>query len=226
MFIFGSRVRGDFYRESDIDIHAIGVKSEGTRLERYRRFLVSVSWMTAEQHRQAFRNPAEVGGIIPAWRNAVILFDPQGVASAIRDDAKRWRWESLSRESDEWVAEQVTGWAEEVHRLTGSLQRRQTSTASVVRSLLAIKMAPILAVHKRILYDTENKLWDLVSARMGRQWSEVQSAALGEGGQGFKETCEAALELYAMTAHEVRHLLNRRQLQVVAHACKIAGHSL
>ena len=226
MFVFGSRVRGDFYEESDIDIHAIGEKSKGEWLERYRQFLVSVSWMTVEHHRQAFRNPAEVGVIIPAWRNALIIYDPSGVASAIKDDAKSWRWESLSRESDEWVAEQITSWAEEVHRLVGSLQLGRRSVAAVVRSLLAVKMAPILAVHKRIFYDTENKLWDLVSATMGTKWSEIQSAALVEGGQDFEDACEAALELYAMTAREVRQLLSRKQLQVVAHACKVAGRPL
>jgi hypothetical protein len=106
------------------------------------------------------------------------------------------------------------------------MQLGRTSIAAVVRSELAIKMAPILAVHRRILYDTENQLWDLVSTRMGTNWSEIQSAALGEGGQGFEDTCKAALELYAMTAREVDHLLDRRQLQVVSHACKIAGHPL
>ena len=226
VFVFGSRVRGDFYEESDIDIHVIGERSKGEWLERYRQYLVSVSWMTVEHHKQAFRNPAEVGIIIPAWRNALIIYDPYEVAASFMDEARRWRWESLGRESDEWVAEHITGWAEEVHRLVGSLQLGRRSIAAVVRSILAMKMAPILAVHLRIFYDTENQLWDLVSTRMGTKWSEVQSAALCENGQDFEDACEAALKLYAMTAREVRHLLNRKQLQVVAHACRVAGHPL
>jgi len=63
VFVFGSRVRGDFYRESDIDIQAIGDRSKGEWLERYRQFLVSVSWMTVEHHRQVFRNPSR------GWRD-------------------------------------------------------------------------------------------------------------------------------------------------------------
>jgi hypothetical protein len=220
-------VRGDAYKESDIDIHAIGrgLRSK-YRLERHRGFLVSVYWMTARQHRQAFKNPSEVGGVIPAWRNAVIVYDPRGIASDIKRDAKKWRWGSLGRESDRWVAEEITGWAEEVHRLVGSIQLGRRNAAAVVRSVLAIKMAPILAVHLRILYDSENQLWDLVCRRMGTRWARIQSAALGEGEQGFEDTCDAALQLYVTVAREVSHLLNRRQYQVVAHACEVAGHSM
>jgi hypothetical protein len=87
-------------------------------------------------------------------------------------------------------------------------------------------MAPILAVHHRILYETENKLWDLVSKRMGARWAQWQSAALGEGDQSFDETCNAALQLYVATAQEVSHLLDQRQKEVVAHACEIAGVSI
>ena len=87
-------------------------------------------------------------------------------------------------------------------------------------------MAQILAVHCRILYNTENRLWNLVSTKMGTEWTQLQSIALGEGNQNFEDTCKAALQLYAITAQEVRRLLNQRQLQVVAHACTIAGHSL
>jgi len=60
----GSWVRGDSHGESDIDIYAIG-KGPPFRLERYPGFLVSVSWTTTRKVLQAFRDPSEVGGIIP-----------------------------------------------------------------------------------------------------------------------------------------------------------------
>jgi len=222
--VFGSRVRGDAYEESDIDIHAIGKGNSG--LERHQEFLVSICWMTSTQHDQAFENPSDVGGIVPAWRNAKIIYDPKGIANSLKQKAKSWQWQHLNKKVDKWVAEQVTGYAEEVHRLFGNIQLGRRRTAAVMRSLLAIRMAQILAVHTRIFYDTENQLWNLVSARMGAEWERLQSVALGEGNQTFEDTCKAAFELYAFVAREVKHLLNRQQHQVVAHACEIAGHPL
>ena len=221
--VFGSQVREDAYKESDIDVHAIG-KGLSYRLERFRGFLVSISWATARQHHLAFKNPGEVGGIVPAWRNALILYDPQKIAEELKEKARKWQWASLGSRGDSWVAEELTGWAEEVHRLVGNLQLKRRSAASVQRSVLAIQMAKVLSVHHRILYDSENQLWDSVSAKMGKSWASVQSAALGEGGESFEDTCDAALRLFSLTAQEVKDLLDERQLQVVAHACKIAGH--
>lgn len=223
--LFGSRVRGDAYKESDIDIHAIG-RGPQYRLERYQGFLVSISWMTPAQHLQTFKNPTEAGGIIPAWRNAAIIYDPQGIAESLKQEAKKWRWQHLNKKADRWVAEEITGYAEEVHRLIGNLQLGRRSAAAVIRSVLAIKMGQTLAVHCRILYDTENQLWNLVSTRMGAEWEQLQSIAFGEGTQNFEDTCNATLQLYSITAQEVRHLLNQRQYQVVAYACDIAGHPL
>jgi predicted nucleotidyltransferase len=223
--VFGSQVRGDAYEESDVDVHAIG-KGPSYKLERFHGFLVSTSWATIRQHHRAFRDPAEVGGIIPAWRNALIIRDPQKIAEKLKREAQKWQWAPLAGRADSWIAEELTGWAEEVHRLIGNLQLERRSAASVQRSLLAIHMAKVLAVHHRILYDSENRLWDLVSARMGKIWTNVQSAALGEGGESFKETCDAALRLFSLTAKEVKHLLDKRQYHVVAHACEIAGHPM
>jgi hypothetical protein len=119
--VFGSWVRGDAYEESDIDVQAIG-RGPHYRLERHQGFLVSISWNTTAQHRQAFKNPAETGGIIPAWRKPAIIYDPQGIADSLKQEAKRWRWQSLNKKADRWVAEEITGYAEEVHRLISNLQ--------------------------------------------------------------------------------------------------------
>lgn len=220
--LFGSWVRGDAYKESDVDIHVIGKGARYT-LECYRGYLLSISWATSKQHLKAFQDSSQVCGIIPAWRNALIIYDPQGIAKELKQEAERWNWNSIGKKADKWVAEQLTGYAEEVHRLVGSLQLGRRSVASVVRSVLAIRMAPILAVRYRIFYDTENQLWDLVSERMGPEWKRVQSVSLGENGESFEDTCKAALQLFILTTHEIKHLLNPRQHAVVFHACEIAG---
>jgi hypothetical protein len=223
--VFGSQVREDAYEESDIDVHAIG-NGPSYRLERFQGFLVSISWATSRKHQRAFKESGEVGGIIPAWRNALIIYDAKGIAEELKEKALKWRWASLGNRADRWVAEELTGWAEEVHRLIGNLQLKRRSAASVQRSLLAIHMAKVLSVHHRILYDSENRLWDLVSAKMGKPWANVQSTALGEHGESFEDTCNAALQLFSLAAQEVMHLLDKRQYQVVAYACKIAGFPL
>jgi Nucleotidyltransferase domain len=220
--VFGSQVREDAYEESDIDVQAIG-KGPSYRLERFQGFLVSVSWATFRQHHQAFKEPGEVGGLVPAWRNALIIYDPKGIAEELKEKALEWRWAQLGDRADRWVAEELTGWAEEVHRLIGNLQLKRRSAASVQRSVLAIHMAKVLSVHHQILYDSENQLWDSVSAKMGKKWANAQSTALGEHDESFEDTCNAALQLFSLAAQEVVHLLDKRQFQVVAYACKIAG---
>jgi hypothetical protein len=223
--LMGSWVRGDANRESDLDVNAIG---RGTfyRLDRRGSFLVSTSWRTAAAWRRTFRHPVSVGGAIPGWRRARILHDPRGVARALKDDARRWTWAILGGRADAWVAEELTGYAEEVHKLVANLALRRWWAAAVQRSVLALRMAPILAVRHRILYETENRLWDLVAVKMGPRWRGTQSAALGVGGESLREGCEAALELFVLAARDVKPLLDHRQMTVVAHACRLAGHAM
>jgi hypothetical protein len=218
-------VRGDAHDDSDIDLWVIG-KNSRYHLERVEGFIVAISERTQSQFRKEFRDPARVGGAVPGWREARILFDPNGLAKRMKRDAERWTWDLIATKCDEWVADQLTGYAEEVCKLVGNLKLGRKWAAAVQRSLLAIRMAPILAVHFRILYGSENLLWELVGESMGDEWKKLQRAAFGEGKTNFAESCDAALKLYAVTANSIRSLLTERQRAVVAHACKLAKRPL
>ena len=216
--VVGSHAFGDAGPESDLDLLAIGQPSYAWSLQRRRGLLVSVSSRPLDEYRKSFTLPQDVCAVVPGWRGAVILHDPEGLAAALVREAGDWNWGPLERRCDAWVAEQVTGYAEEVHKLVAALRDGNTSTAAVQRSLIAVHLAPVLAVRRRILYGTENRLWDLVSDAMGEEWRREQACALGQGDESFEETCTAALRLYVLAADDVWPLLDRLQRDVVDYA--------
>ncbi len=223
VILVGSRARGDAHPESDLDLHAIG-QGPPDALARREGVLVSVAWRTAEQHRAAFKSPKQALQAVPAWRDAVILTDPQGIAAAIQREAIDWSWKLIAAEADTFAADEVTGLAEEVHKLVISLERGQQTTAAIQRAALVIGLGQAMAVRCRLLVETENRLWDAAAEAMGTEWARCQSAALGLGGESFEATCRAALDLYRLAADTVWPLLDDGQRQVVSHACELARH--
>jgi hypothetical protein len=159
---------------------------------------------------------------VPGWRHAVLLHDPVGVASAIKQEALAWQWGLVADRCDEWVAESLTGYAEEVHKLRTSLRDGEWITAAAQRSVLALRLASILAIHRRILYGSENRLWDLVGAEMGTAWREAQAAAFAVGRESVEASGQAAVRLFQIAVDEVRPLLDDRQRAVADDALRNA----
>jgi hypothetical protein len=222
----GSLARGAASPESDIDLHAIG---DGPAYVLFRRDgqLVSVSWHTRAAQRAALDDPALVGYLVPAWRRARLLRDPHGIAAALQTDARAWNWSRIdATRRVAWVAEEFTGYAEEVHKLVTNRARGRWRVAGVQRAVLALRLAPLLAPYLELLYESEDDVWDLVAAQLGSQWASAQSAALSEGGETLETACEAALELFGLAARLLAAHFDARQLGVVAHACAFAGWPL
>ena len=225
VILVGSQARGDAHAHSDIDLLALG-DGPGYRLVRRDGHLIALTWQTAAACRESFTQPFAVGSVVPGWRGAVLLRDPAGQAAVIQAEAQRWTWDMVAGSVDALVAEEVTGYGEEVHKLVGALAGGKSLLAAVQRDVLALRLGPIMALHHRLLYDTENRLWELVAARMGARWSAAMKRAFGLGSERFDETCAAALELYSLAAAEVWPLFDERQRAVVEHACCLAGHPL
>jgi predicted nucleotidyltransferase len=222
VILTGSHARGEAHAESDIDLRAVG-EGPPSFLKRNREFLISIKWLGEADHRGALKDPEEVGEVVPGWRHSLILHDPEEIASDIKAQADAWDWSLIESESNGWVADEITDYAEEVHTLIGNLEMKQLSGAAAIRSQLALHLAQVLAVHHRILYESENDLWDRVAEEMGPAWAETQKTALGLRGDSFDDSCNASLQLFLTAARAVGHLLDDRQRAIVDHATGLAA---
>lgn len=216
--VAGSYARGDAGPESDLDLLAVGKESYLPRLDVRDGLLVSMSSQPPALHRESFELPELVCEAVPGWRQALVLHDSKGLADDLVREARLWTWDPLARRCDEWVAEEVTARAETVHKLASTLADGRLPTASVKRNLLATRLARAMAVHHRVLYGSENLMWELVSGAMGEDWSAPQRVALGQHGGSFEGSCHAALRMYGLASAEVMGMLDERQGRVVRKA--------
>jgi predicted nucleotidyltransferase len=142
VILTGSHARGDAHAESDLDLRVIG-DGPPEALKRHEEFLVSISWQELEKHREDLEDPSAVGTVVPGWRTCVIIHDPDGLAAKLKAEAEEWDWDRIAEKSDEWVAHEVTDFAEEVHTLIGNLDMDQLSGAAAIRSQLAMNLAQV-----------------------------------------------------------------------------------
>ncbi len=218
----GSYARGDATDASDLDLVVVG-DGPDYLLDVRGGVLVAQSWASEEVHRGRFMGPRDVGSSVPGWREAVILHDSDGAAARLKNEANDWSWERLGDRPDQWVAEQLVGFAEEVQKLVAALRHDRPLAAAVQRNLLALGFARILAVHHRLLYGSENALWEQVGERMGADWRRNQAAAFSTGRESFEVGCAAALTLFRLACDCVASLLDERQAAVVRNALAVVA---
>jgi nucleotidyltransferase-like protein len=219
--LIGSQARGTAAPESDVDLVVIG-DGPGYDLTMRSGRLISVSWRAAARQREQFSLPQEAALGVTAWRSALIIADPTGVAGDLQDAARTWSWADLAAPAREWVAAELAGYGEEVRKLVAALRHGRSRVAAVQRNVLATHLAPVLAVHFRLLAGSENDIWDLVAAQAGEPWRSAQDRALGLDGQPLADSCRAALELYAAAVTAAGDVFTERQRPVVAAAVSLA----
>jgi hypothetical protein len=174
-----------------------------------------ISWQTPSAIRSSYRDPATLGAAVPAWRSATALYDPQGIAADLIEEAQRWSWKTVGDAVDSYVADGIVGLAEEIYKVVAGILFDERRMSAVNRAVLALRLAHLVALRRGLLWESENVLWDMVADELGAEWATDQDAALGLGDVPTAEQTRAALTLYARAAREIAPLLDERQREVV-----------
>jgi len=218
--LVGSVASGTHHDRSDIDLIVIGDRDDSTLLVEG-GWLVSLSWRSPGEIRATFADPGTAILAVPAWRGAVILADSNGLAASLRADAAAWSWDRCAG-VDNWAANELTSYAEEVVRLRGAIARGDATITAVMTALLALHLAKIVGVFRRLLLSSENDLWRAVGEQEGPPWAAAQRAALGLDGQDWEARAVGALRLFALAAAAIEAALLDGQRAVVDQALDAA----
>ena len=143
------------------------------------------------------------------------------MAEWLKREAAVFDWSAISAACDDWVAEATIGYAEEVLKLVAARRGDDRLLAAVQRSVLALRLPVVMAVHHRLLYETENRMWHLVAKAMGDEWATAQAAALGLAPSDDAD--RAALQLFSLAINEVRPLLTPDRAAVVDVALRVTN---
>ncbi len=220
--LFGSYARGAALPESDVDLTFVGPDRESS-LERREGYLFSLDWRSMEKFRQTMRNPEWGPGSVQGLRRSMVLWDPGGVAAGLKAEAAAWNWDEMSERCDLWAAEQLTSLAEDVQRAVGQF-RRKGWMGFVLKGMLSARLAMILSHHLRILYDSENEVWDLVCHRLGQPWAGLQAAAFCSKNEDQQASFEATMKMYSYSVEMMYERMDQRQRLVACGACEAAGY--
>jgi predicted nucleotidyltransferase len=212
----GSHARGQARPDSDVDLFAVGDGPEGW-MEVVDERLVAVYWWTAEEIRRRLMDPESAVLTVRALRDAVVLQDPTGIGAELQREAREWTWDKIEREADAWVADKLVLWSEYLPKLAGALEADRRMDAAAVRSQLTVRLAEILAVHRRLTEESENGFWETVADAGGPEWRAALERALAPNGDEAAAASGAA-ELFRLLAEDVDALLDERQRAVVEYA--------
>jgi hypothetical protein len=222
--ISGSHARGQEGRYSDVDLE-IFVKEVSPR--EYDRFtlrywdgkLVSLKRMLLEGERSALTDPRRAIWAVPGLRQMKILLDRDGSVLALQKAALEFDWSTLQSAADEYAADQVMGYAEEVHKVLGGLVHGHESTVLYAVWGLVGGMLSTIAVQRGILIVSENLYLDLIQESVGRdsKWTRAFRAAWGLdlNATQYQSRGAAALTLYRLTAAMLDELIPDKHREVI-----------
>ncbi len=233
----GSFARNQASRYSDVDLQRYVHVLPKNRYEHYilqyvQGLLVSVKTLTVEAAQESLTRPDKAIWAIPGLRQMKILLDKEGILAGLKQAAEQADWSRLQPAADEFAADELMGYAEEVHKLLDGLEQDSESKVLYAVWGMVDGMARTLAVQRRLLIPSENEFFQMVQDSAGHASNWTRSFRIATGMDPtplsqppYRLRGEAALRLYVYTACPLLESIPERYREVVGTALKLIQES-
>lgn len=220
--LVGSFSRGKGGPFSDVDLDIFVSQMPNTKPERYNLHqrsghLVSMKKIGLEAQRAELRQPETAIWAVPGLREMQILHDPHGKLAGLKAEAEEFDWAGLEAAANSFVSYDFHTCTEEVYKLLGGLKAHDPSKVMYATLGLGLGLAETMAVHKRLLVESENRYFDLLYTAVGKEspWSRAHRLAVGWRAGAFERRGIAALQLYWESFVEFKEVIAEEHLGVI-----------
>jgi hypothetical protein len=233
----GSHARGEGGPFSDVDIHHYVKRMPNDATKTYSLrymdgYLASVTLVTLEGEYASLQDPNKAIWAIPGLRQERILLDKDSLLAALKKTAAQTTWKQLQVAADAYASWNLSGCAEEVHKILAGLAERNESKALYATWGLTRGLANTLLVQRGMLIQSENAYIDLVQDTAGRNSDWTRQFRLAAGldhlppeatpfiGYGI-----AGLRLYRETVRLLQNILLPEDAAVVNQTTEIIAEA-
>ncbi|MAG34790.1 MAG: hypothetical protein CL878_00850 [Dehalococcoidia bacterium] len=233
--LLGSYARGEATVYSDVDLVRFADRAPDDDEQEYtltyrEGHLVSITTTTIAAKRHEMTQPETAIETVPGLRQARILLDKDSSVQRLQDAARAFQWESLQPAADRYASYELMGYAEEVHKVLGGLERDDDSAVLIATVGLLMGMTKAVAVQRGVLIETENSYYRQVQVAVGWEtaWTRWHRLIAGftplpAGAPPAQARGSAALSLYRETAKLLDPIILPRHRPVVEGVLSAAG---
>ena len=220
ILLVGSLSRGEAGPYSDVDLLQLGdVALSGASSYLWQNRLVNVSGANTKTVEAWFTDPEQAVEVISGLRQALILLEQDGTATALLERARAFTWTpELQKKADHWASAQLVGWAEEAHKGLAGLRSGNIGQLLNAQFGLSWGLAKAVRVQRGLLLRSDNDfLADLQREFVETRWLELLRDVYGLTGLALPDQVRAGLELYCLTADLLSSTLQPQDRPIIEH---------
>lgn len=229
----GSYTRGmqDEYSDIDLELYVDALPEDHYSLQLFDEKLVSVKYLRIADELSSLKIPERAVWAVSGLRNMHILMDESGELAKLKQAAVDFNWAPLQPLADAYASEQLSGCAEEAHKLMGGLKTANESKVLYASWGMFKNLSFAALVQTGLMIQSENRAFAILEEHFGKShpaWTRAFRLAFGMDVEtnvpAYQTRGKASLALYEETAKLFKDIINDKHREVIENTLQLINN--
>lgn len=229
----GSYTRGmqDEYSDIDLELYVDALPEDHYSLQLFDEKLVSVKYLRVADELSSLEIPERAVWAVSGLRNMHILMDESGELAKLKQAAVDFNWAPLQPLADAYASEQLSGCAEEAHKLMGGLKTANESKVLYASWGMFKNLSFAALVQAGLMIQSENRAFSILEEHFGKThpaWTRAFRLSFGMDVETnvpvYQTRGKASLALYEETAKLFKDIINDKHSEVIENTLQLINN--